>query len=239
MTLYLSFIPVTYGFNLLVSYPFRYTSGILLWLVALLPVETYLRHKKSGYLWGACALSFVAYTHHETLFAIFASTNIIFAILRQNEGTLKQRLSHPATLALFTTSLVYAGVFVAWYMAHPTTYAGNTIKIDTTGFLSDYANAVAYYVCASLPLFHFFKGYALPFISGGTDLYSAIAVAHDFVSVIGNIEAGQIARSCLIAVIFFISIDRLPPRINSAALKGIAAIGLVILILPAAIISFS
>jgi hypothetical protein len=239
VTLYLSFIPVTYHFNLLVSYPFRYTSGILLWLAALFSIETYLRNKKSGYLWFACALSFVAYTHHETLFAIFASTNIIFAVLRQNGGALKQRLSHPATLALLATSLVYAGVFVAWYVAHPTTYAGNTIKIDAVGFLSGYANAVAYYVFASLPLFHFFNGYVLPFIVGGTDLYSAVAVAHDFVSVIGNIEAGQIARSCLVAVIFFITIDRLPPRISSAALKGITAIGLAILILPAAIISFS
>lgn len=239
VTLYLSFIPVTYGFNLLVSYPFRYTSGILLWLAALFSVEAYLRNKKSGYLWVACALSFVTYTHHETLFAIFTSINIIFIVLRQSGGTLKQRLSHRATLALLATSIVYAGVFVAWYVTHPTTYAGNAFKVDGIGFLSGYANATAYYVGASLPLFHFFNGYALPFIVGGTDLYSAIAVAHDFASVIGNIEAGQIARSCLIAVIFLISVARLPPHINPAVLKGIVAIGLSILILPAAIISLS
>lgn len=238
VTLYLSFIPVTFGFNLLVSYPFRYTSGIILWLAAIFSIEAYLRSNKSGYLWVACVLSFAAYTHHETLFAIFALVNIIYTVIRQNGGTLRQRLSHRAARALLVTSLVYAGIFVTWYVAHPTGYAGNSIQSGEIGFLSGYANAVAYFVGASLPLFHFFNDYTLPFIAGGTDLYSAIAMPHDFMSVIGNIESGQIARSCLIAVIFLISVARLP-HINPTEMKGVVAIGLAALILPPAVISLS
>jgi hypothetical protein len=239
VTLYLSFIPITYGFNLFVSYPFRYTSGILLWLAALFLIEKHLRSNRSVYLWIACALSFVAYIHHETLFAIFASVNMIFVVARQNGGGLKQRLSHRATSALFLTSIAYVVIFVAWYLAHPTSYAGNTVQLGKAGFLSGYVSAVTYYLTASLPLNYFFAGYTLPFIAGGTELYSAVTVPHDFISVVGNIEAGHVARSCVIAAIFFIALAKLPPHINAKKIRALFAVGLTIFILPPAIISLS
>jgi hypothetical protein len=239
VALFLAFIPVTYGFNLLVSYPFRYTSGIILWLAALFSIESYLRHNKIGYLWAACVLSFIAYAHHETLFAIFASAGIIFVMIRQNAGSLRQRLSHPAVRALLATSLLYAIIFVAWYATHPPTYAGNTIKFDGRGFLSGYGHAIAYYVGASLPLFHFFHGYALPFIAGGTDLYAAIPVSPNLVSVLGNLNAEQVVRALLIALIFLASVAKLPSHSNSTVVRGVLAMGLAILVLPAAIISLS
>src|SRR5665213_1425380 len=133
--LYLSFLPITFTFNPVVSYPFAFTAGILLWLTSIFLLETYLRRRKSYLLYLACALSFLAYGFHETLFAAFTVANLTFIVIRQDRGTLMNRLSSRASIAVLVTSLTYAVIFVAFYVTHPTGYVGNQLKLSETGFI--------------------------------------------------------------------------------------------------------
>lgn len=236
---YLAFIPVTFTFNPVVSYPFAFTAGILLWLASLFLLETYLRRRKDSLLYLACVLTFLAYGFHETLFAAFTVANLTFIVIRQDHGTLMSRLSNRASVAVLGTSVAYATIFVAFYIAHPTGYAGNKIKLGEAGFVADYFNAVAYFISASLPLFHFVHGYPEYFSQGGGGIAASLSLGRGGPSVLENIEASQIVRSLLIGGAFLVAVSRVPARINASTLRGVLVIGLALLILPAAIVSLS
>ena len=239
-TLYLTFIPVTYGFNLLVSYPFRYTSGILLWIFSIYLFEKYFRTHRRSFLYLACGILFISFTHHEVLFAIFSLCSFIFILLRGVTGPYKERLLQKPTQALLLTCTLYILVFAIWYATHPTVYAGNKINFSQTGFISGYIQSIQYYIGASLPLFHYFHGYALPFIpSGDGNLFSAISVAHDYISVLGNIDSESIIRSMLAGVIFVYSVSKINKAVNSKLLIGIFFVGMLTLVLPAGMVSMS
>ena len=239
VTLYLSVIPVTFEFNLLVSYPLRYTSGIILWLLSLISIEKYFRSNHRKYIWFSCVAIFFAYSHHETLFVIFSLTSIIYSLLRMKTGSLYQRLIHKMTYSLLLTSIFYITIFVAWYAAHPTSYSGNTMNFNKMGWVQDWANSAEYFIKASLPLFHYFKGYALVFIEGETGKYSSYAVSQDIGMFMANIQASQIARGFVVMALTLIALGRCPSNINRKAILEIAVIGLAILILPAMVISIS
>lgn len=239
VTLYLSVIPVTYEFNLLVSYPFRYTSGIIIWLLSAISIEKYFRSNDTKYIWFSCAASFFAYAHHETLFAIFATVNIIYSAIRQPTGNWHQRLINKMTLSLIAISTIYAVIFLAWYASHPTSYSGNTVNFNKIGWLTDWANSTSYFIQSSLPLFHYFKGYALVFIEGETGQYSSYLVSKDIGAILANMQASHIMRSFVIVTLLLTALNNLSLNINRKAIKSIASIGLTILVLPAMIISIS
>lgn len=235
--LYLAFIPVTYKFNLLVSYPFRYTSGLLIWLAALCAIEAYLRTGKRANLVTACILSFVASMHHETMFAIIAAVNVIFVAVRRPGGTLKDRIWNEATGALLGTSIVYAIVFAGWYVTHPTGYAGNTIKVDP-GYGLHYLQAVAYYISASIPLFHYFQGTTLPFIAGANDAFAAVPVGYGH-GLLEDLTADVVARAAFVAFVFLLTVRALPRQLDRATAWGAVGAGLCLLVLPPLVVSLS
>jgi hypothetical protein len=237
--LYFAFIPVTYDFNLLVSYPLRYTPALILIVLAIAEIENFLRTARARHLYVACACSFIASLHHETLFAVAASSTLTFAILRQREGSVLQRAAHPIVRWLFGTSAAYAAIFVAWYATHLPTYEGNTINLNSAHYVVDYATAAQYFVVSALPLFQFLHGYALSFIFGGTNQYASMTIGRDFDSIIANLGAPVLARAVVVGSSVFVAASRLPERLNKPGLTTAITIAFGILLLPAAIISLS
>jgi hypothetical protein len=153
LAIFLIAVQENWDHNLLTSYPFGFSLGIIIFLAVLLLVDSYCKTKRWPYLLLSLALTFLSFAFYE--FFLLYSLLILLVIYwnqdRESGRIARLKRSILAFLPFLATGCVYVAVYVGFRMRFPPDYEGSQLAFS----LAPALRVIWQYSISSFPLYYY------------------------------------------------------------------------------------
>jgi hypothetical protein len=150
IALFFGLVPVGGRFNAFVSYPMMFAAPLLAFLISLLALHLFLKHRNrpSGLLAGS--LIFFSFMAHETMFFGFIAVAGLF-ILTSTRPSPPAVRDHWVWLPLLVPVILHVVIYIAWRLAFGSQNAALALPTIGVDWLTGWAKALLFYVRVSIP----------------------------------------------------------------------------------------